>query len=649
MLVARWWLLILILVAAAGLAVMFDRGQRVEYEATAGLIVEDPRASTLFEVTDLGRPSTQSSERYLADQVEILRSSEIANDASEKLDGRFSPQYILRNTTVAGDLNSNLIEVAFTAADAEGAQAGANAIALAYQELRRLQVQETAAVALVKVDALVVSLDTDIAELDRQIEESQAGNDTLQELNRQFVEAQAELNDLRRARAGFAIDSEERAAINAQIAELLADFSTWEVVLRLSERDSVLGNLIAEKNAAVEQKATLIARANSIEVDAELAAGGVSLFSEARLPDQPAGISFEIILALALAVGLALASALAYYLALRRWGTAGRDSPRAVLGAPLLAEVPNFKLEGIESSTPVRTNPSSASAEAFRFAASVIDIRMTGAESRSLMIVSATQGAGRTTFVANAGIAAAAEGLDVLLLDADFAKQDLNRLLTSGIPRSGLTDVVDGDTSLEAAALQIQVGGGQTVSVLSRGSKLVEAASYLRSSHSRTFFDLVADQFDLVLIDGPLILQVAYGSVLARYADAAIVVVEHGTEIQALEELREHLSLIELPILGYVYTKAPQLSAMPEVEAGEPPVSRLVDSRSPLPVGANQRAGESGAGDSEVLRSGSPWPARSRESEQDSDAESMTANPRAAAPEGGDEDAASTPAESPTK
>jgi Mrp family chromosome partitioning ATPase len=572
-----WWLFGLILVGALALAVLVDRSRPVEYEATAGVIVEDPRASALFEITDFGRPSTQNSERNLADQVEILRSSEIAAAAGTNLGGRFELQYILRNRTIAGDLNSNLIEVSFTAPTPEDAQAGANAIALAYQELRRSQVEEAAAVALASVEALIQALDTDIAEIDLEVEAARAGDETLQELKRQIDAAEVRLNSLRVRRDSLPIDGDQRAATNAQIAELLADFSTWEVVLRLSERDVDVADLLAAKDTALAERATLVARANSIEVNAELAAGGVTLFDEALLPEDPSGLPFLALLVVAAALGLMVAAIVAYALALRGSMVARRRTPAEILDAPLLAEVPNFELESISGPTPMLTNATSVSAEAFRFAASVIEIRGAAAEATSLIVVSAANSAGRTATVANTGLAAAEEGLRVLLIDADFVTQDLSRMLVGDVAHRGLTEVIDGASSIEQAAHLIPVGGNRNrhLSLLSRGLKRVEPASYLRSGRAKGFFRLTVKEFDLVLVDGPSLLQVAYGSALARHTDAAVVVVEHGTPANALRELREHLTLMEIPILGYIETKVPTYHgvAVTDASAAAPAVA----------------------------------------------------------------------------
>lgn len=552
-----WWVVVLIVVVSAASALAYANWLPERYTATAGLIVEDPRASDLFEVIELGRPSTQSSERYLADQVEILRSTEVANVASTLMDGQFSPRDILRQRDVAGDLTSNLIEVGFEADTPEAAKAGADAVAEAYQEVRRDQVKSTAAVALAKVDALLASVDLELADTSARIDAATEADEDLQELRTQIQEAQVALNRLIQERRLYEVDSLERLAINAQIDELSRDFVAWEVLLRVIQQDDQIAALQGERDAALAERATLVDQRNAIEVDAELAAAGVTLYSPAPLPTEPSGLSTGMILAVAVALGLVLSASVAYYLGLRLEAASSGRTAGSILNAPHLAEIPHFDLEGITVLNPVTQAPSSASAEAFRFAASMIDIRSSTDNIRSLLVIAAGAGVGRTTFVANVGLAAAAEGIRTLLVDADFGKQDLTNLLSGSSPAIGITDVIDGVASVGEAATRISVSGDRTLSLLSQGSQSIVAASYLRSNESKEFFAGLRDEFDLILVDGPPLLQVAYASTLARYTDAVLVVVEYAGDLEVLEEVRDHLELIEAPVLGFVHTGAP--------------------------------------------------------------------------------------------
>src|SRR5690348_14366279 len=66
-----------ILAAATLISGTYVLAHRKAYTATATLIVEDPRNAPL-----LGQLTVESQQRYVADQVAMLQSVNVANDAS---------------------------------------------------------------------------------------------------------------------------------------------------------------------------------------------------------------------------------------------------------------------------------------------------------------------------------------------------------------------------------------------------------------------------------------------------------------------------------------------------------------------------------------------------------------------------------------
>lgn len=345
------------------------------------------------------------------------------------------------------------------------------------------------------------------------------------------------------------------------------DFSRWEVISRIEQRDPELVALLAEQQDAIDEIANLSGQANEIFIATESNGIGLTIFSQALPPKEPSTVGTPRVLAASIILGLGIAAALAYFLASRRRAFGSRLLPELVLNAPLLAEVPNFALEGIKSPLPVTSAPTSASAEAFRFAAAAVDIRAAAAGARSLMMVSATLGSGKTTTAANTAIAAAREGLKVLIIDADFGNQEVTRLLLGDIqPQYGITEVVQGAVPLEHAIQEVVVTDNRSLYVLWRGRQPVEASTFFRSEETQQFFQDVRDQFDLVIIDGPPLLQVAYASTLVRYVDGVAVIVPHNSRVGELEEVADRLHFIETPAIGYIYTRAP---LRPEMTASD--------------------------------------------------------------------------------
>jgi capsular exopolysaccharide synthesis family protein len=230
-----------------------------------------------------------------------------------------------------------------------------------------------------------------------------------------------------------------------------------------------------------------------------------------------------------------------------------------VLGVPLLADVPGFELEGLDSAVPIRDYPRSAAAEAFRFAAASTEVSARARAARLLFVVSSTIGHGKTTAAVNMAIASATHGRSVLVVDSDFGNQQASRLLVGGDHARlvGITDVISGASTLDDAIHHVDLGEGVGVSVLPRGTRPSLASSALQSKAAQEIFTELKDRFDLTYIDGPPLLQVAYASTLAEHAEGLIVVVEHESRQNEAADLADRLELLGTPVLGYIYNRSP--------------------------------------------------------------------------------------------
>ncbi|MGH9052762.1 MAG: AAA family ATPase [Acidimicrobiia bacterium] len=565
---AMWryrWLVLATVAVFAGLGLLYSANQARVYVANASLIVEDPRTSSPFE-----QPSGQP-QRYVADQVEILRSAAVAERAAELAnqelpEAGFATEVFLTGAQVVGRGDSDLIQISFVADDPRIAQAGANALAQAYQDVRRSEAAKNASAALERLDASLQGIDDDLASLQAEITSDRPADQFSDPLRQQFADAIARVVDLQAERASTT-DPDRLEEIRSELDDLFRQFQTLQLIRNVEAQEPGLAVLLNQQQAAIERRTELAARRDQIAVDAELASSGVTLFSPARLPAQPVGGGMFRTLAVALVLGALAGAGLAYLLALRRRTFSNRAEPQMVLGAPLLAEVPGFAEEGIKSQVPVWTAPTSAAAEAFRFVAAAIDIQAAGAGATSLVFVSAALGDGKTTVVANTAMAAAREGSRVLIIDTDFGNQALTHLLRGDAePQRGLTEVVEAGLGLREAAETVQLAEDVRLTLLGRGRLRVTAANFFRAPATQQFFEQVGREFDLVLVDTPPLLRVAYASTVVRYADAAVAVVPHDSDVADLEELSARLTFIGTPVAGYIYNFAP---LRPEVTASE--------------------------------------------------------------------------------
>jgi len=556
-----WWVVVPIVVGFVALGILFDASQAKDYQAASTLIIDDARAAIPFAVSDGGARSNQASERHLADQVEILRSSDVANGASKLLDGEFSGEEMLLRRDISGDLISNRITISFNADSPEAAVRGSDAIANAYVEVRQRTIKDTANAALGKVDTLLAGLQQTIEDLGRRIEILESSNEDRREVEQQLEDARTKLAILGFERDAAPLGSEERANLNTQIDELLRDLQAWEIILRVEQPDPELTALIVERDAAIAEHASLTSRRNSIAVDAEVIAGGVALFSPAQLPENPSGFSLDLILVAAVALGVALATAIAYSLS-------SRKEPELLLDAPMLGEVPALRPGQTELALPILEAPDSTAAEAFRFIASAISgqqqrVLSAGEEpARILAVSSAVAGDGRPMVTANTVIAFAQEGHRVLVMDADFDRQGVTSLLAPGRkPTMGLTEVIEKGIEPMETIVRIQdvrghpviIAGRGAIDLMARGGRGSAAPFLFKQPVLATTLEKLREEYDLVVIDSPPLLEVAYAGPVIDLADATLAVVARGQGMGTVREFGDQLDLAAAPVVGYVY------------------------------------------------------------------------------------------------
>jgi capsular exopolysaccharide synthesis family protein len=583
---AAWrykWAVVTTTIVAVGLGFVYVmlHPATTKYTARASLVIQATGSGL-----DLG--TSGSPQRFVANQVEILRSEAVALKASEYAQKQdppldLSPDDISAGLSIGSSNNSDLIDIVFSYTDdPDVAIGGANAVVDAYQELVVTEKAAQSNAALERIDAEMATLDDQAASLEGQIAALNAQNTTLIDLRTQYEDALKEIVALQ----AEAIDATPTrlTEIRARLSDLRNLINTYQAVRSVGSDSQELSDLQTQHDQVVARRDALVGRRDTISVDAELSPDVVAFSSQASsaIPQSDSGPGRT--LALALLVGLFGGMGLAYFLVLRRRVFHDRMEPEVILGVQLLTDIPNFSEEGLKTLLPVRDEPRSASAEAFRFAAASLELKMNRQGIKSIVIISPTIGAGKSTVLANIAVAAARQGSSVLVVDADFGNQALTSMLAGdeGTLEPGLTEVVSGGLTLAQAIRKIGVGPDLVISLLSRGRQPVPAADLLRSEGARELFATAKEEYDMVLVDSPPLLQVAYASTIAGLVDSALVLVAHGGPVAQLDEANSRLGLIGVPVLGYVYNASPLRREMTVSEgstadvlgdAGLPPAS----------------------------------------------------------------------------
>jgi len=485
-----------------------------EYAAEAGLVLRNPQSQTLFD-----SPSGDEL-RYVADQVAILKSVAVADRASVLLkkagEGPFGARDVQRKTTIGSNADSNYILIRFAAGNPTTASAGANAIVRAYRDLIREDLTRNANASLQRLDAAITDTTKALATL-----------------------------------SGAAGDVSARK--QQELQSLLSELRT---------------------------------RRTRILVNTKLAGDGVGLFSPAGL-GKAQGVSWLSALAIAVVLGGLVGAGLAYWLDARKQAFSNWLEPEALLRVPAIAEIPDFTRERVTSKLPVLHSPGTESAEAFRLlASSVSPPRETmkkagrtgsrqrdesgrflplGSEFRSVAFVAGAFGDGTTTLTANTAFAAAQDGYRVLALDTDVEEQGLTRLLLgraiavdgADSTAEGLSNMLRHRASPETIQRVMGTGAGGTLSLLGPGTATRRRSDVFRAEQILSTLDSMREEFDLVLIDVPPILQIAYADALLRSAGTVVAVVKHRSEAAQLKSVSDRLALLGAHPVGYVYNFAP--------------------------------------------------------------------------------------------
>jgi Mrp family chromosome partitioning ATPase/capsular polysaccharide biosynthesis protein len=243
------------------------------------------------------------------------------------------------------------------------------------------------------------------------------------------------------------------------------------------------------------------------------------------------------------------------------------------LGLPLLARVPppprplasRRKLVMLE-------RPGAREAEPFRILRTNLDFANMRFGGRTIMLTSASEREGRTTVLANLGIAVARSGRRVILVDLDLRRPGLGPLFELG-DRPGVTDVALNRLTFEDALVPIPLGADRgagddgeasdewreiegTLEVLPAGSPPPDPGDFIGTQSLRQLLYELGERGDVVLVDSPPLLTVADAVTLSAKVDAVIVTVPVDASRNDLDELRRVLDVCPAPKLGYIFTSA---------------------------------------------------------------------------------------------
>ncbi|MDX2344808.1 MAG: hypothetical protein QNL12_14275 [Acidimicrobiia bacterium] len=568
----RYRLIVLLFAILFGIAGWYYGNSSQTWTATASVTVQDPLSSAVFTANEQLDPR-----RHVSNQSAIIRSHTVAETAERNL-AAAEPPFVVSSLSIELGLavqsasSTDVITISFPHVDADTAVATVNAVVEAYREVSRDAADNALASAIEELNVAISEFETELAGLAQQLADNAEVSATATRLETAIDNAVGNLLALDVPPA--ADDNLALGQVSDRFSELDSLIGTMQNALEEVGTPVIDDALVRQQSDLLTRLAALQLRRDELFVDAEVAGSGVAFVVEARTAAPSSVALFAVAGAI---MGAMLGGALAFYLASGRRHFGDRTEPQAVLGTNLIADVPLFAEERLGTELPTVEAPSSVAAESFRFVAAGLAGRPRGsysdglvAQSVSVAVVAAAHLEGSTTVTANTGLAAAQAGNRVALIDADFVGQSLTRLLVTEKPRFGLTDISPTGADTDAAGQHIATSGLGTLTLFSRGTTMTESADFFASERATAIMDRLHLDYDLVLIDTPPLLRVAYSGSILRLADATLVVVGHGGSAPNAAELRERLRTIGTPMIGYVYNRAPLRREMIRIAQQQP-------------------------------------------------------------------------------
>jgi capsular exopolysaccharide synthesis family protein len=169
-----------------------------------------------------------------------------------------------------------------------------------------------------------------------------------------------------------------------------------------------------------------------------------------------------------------------------------------------------------------------------------------------LQVTSSIPGEGKSTTAAALAISAATAGVPTVLIDVDLRSSSLSAMFDLR-GKEGLADILELDKPYRSVIRELD---DMPLAVIGAGSAFLPRPDMVNSKRFEALLRDLTQHYGLVILDTPPVLPVSDALVIAKHADATILVVEwRATTKKLAEQAVKVLRTINAPLVGVMLNK----------------------------------------------------------------------------------------------
>lgn len=171
---------------------------------------------------------------------------------------------------------------------------------------------------------------------------------------------------------------------------------------------------------------------------------------------------------------------------------------------------------------------------------------------KTLVVTSSVEFEGKSCNVSNLAISLSMEDKKVILVDLDLRHPSLHKFFKIN-NKVGITNVLVEGMRLEEAITKTNIQG---IDLMPSGPTPPDPSKLIGSQKVKDIITMLANMYDVVVIDTPPVMAVNDAVVIGRVADSVIYVIEASrTTFSMVERVKEIMTAANINLLGCVFNK----------------------------------------------------------------------------------------------